>query len=172
MILCDWFEVRAVCLRNGLWSPQLTDNTCRLLVTGEKIFMRMASSIIVYIYPLAKYCYYYNIIDSGHEVRSSSSSYGGIIIFSVFLSLVLLLLVLTLVAIICICLCYKHKRSSKASPDAKTECRGDTQPRQAQPDPEYETVMDCTTAVVDLEMTENVAYAYAPVHTHKTNKKH
>ena len=102
------------------------------------------------------------------NVIFTSTSYGGIIIFSVVLLLVLLLLVLTLVAIICICLCYKHKRSSKASPDAKTECRGDTQPRQAQSGPEYATVMDCTAATVDLEMTENVAYA--PVHTHKTNK--
>ena len=75
---------------------------------------------------------------------------------------------LTLVTIVCICLCYKHKWSSKASPDGKTGRRGDTQPRQAQPDPEYETVMDCTAATVDLEMIENVAYA--PVHTHKTNK--
>ena len=72
--------------------------------------------------------------------------------------------------IVCICLCYKYKRSSKASPDGKTG-RGDTQSRQAQPaGPEYETVMDCTAATVDLEMTENVAYA--PVHTRKTNKKH
>ena len=87
------------------------------------------------------------------------------------LLLVLLSLVLTLVAIIGICLCYKHKRSStKASPDGKTGHRGDTQPRRGQPDPEYETVVDCTTATVDLEMTENVAYA--PVHTRKTNKKH
>ena len=36
---------------------------------------------------------------------------------------------------------------------------------QVQPGPEYEIVMDCTTAIVDLEMTENVAYA--PVHTLK-----
>ena len=35
---------------------------------------------------------------------------------------------------------------------------------QVQPDPEYETVMDYTTAI---EMTENVAYA--PVHTLKKN---
>ena len=93
-----------------------------------------------------------------------------IIIIGVVLLLVLLLLVLTLVVIICICLCYKHKRSSKASPDGKTECRGDTQSRQALPGPEYETVMDCTSTTADLEMTENVAYA--PVHTRKTNKKH
>ena len=107
------------------------------------------------------------------NVIFTSTSYGGIIIFSVTLLLVLLLLVLTLVAIICICLCYKHKRSSKASPNGKTG-RGDTQSSQpapqVQPDPEYETVLDCTTATVYLEMTENVAYA--PVHTCTTNKKH
>ena len=87
------------------------------------------------------------------------------------ISLVLLLLVLTLVAIVCICLYYKHKRSSKASPDGKTG-RDDTQSSQpasqVQPGPEYETVMDCTTAIVDPEMTENVAYA--PVHTLKKSK--
>ena len=76
----------------------------------------------------------------------------------------------TLVTIVCICLCNKHKWSSKASLDGKTGHRGDTQPRQALPGPEYEIVMDCTAATVDLEMTENVAYA--PVHTRKTNKKH
>jgi hypothetical protein len=67
--------------------------------------------------------------------------------------------------------CYKHKRSSKTSLDGKTRSE-DTQSSQptpqVQPGPEYETVMECTTVTVDLEMTENVAYA--PVHTLKKNK--
>jgi hypothetical protein len=43
-----------------------------------------------------------------------------------------------------------------------------SQPPKVQPGPEYETVMECTTVTVDLEMIENVAYA--PVHARKKNK--
>jgi heme/copper-type cytochrome/quinol oxidase subunit 2 len=72
-----------------------------------------------------------------------------------------LLLILTLVIIVSIYLCCKYKRSSKTYPNGKTGS-DDTQ---VQPDPEYETVMECTTVTVDLGMTENAAYA--PVHTLK-----
>ena len=85
-------------------------------------------------------------------------SYSVIIITSVVISVVVLF-TLSLVIIVCTCLCCKHKWSSKASPDDKTGDGQSSQP--TQPVPVYETVMESTT--VDLEMTENVAYA--PIHT-------
>ena len=81
---------------------------------------------------------------------------------------IMVLFILGLVIILCICLCYKYKpMSSKASLDVKTQPGDDThlqssQPTQPQPGPVYETIMECSTTV-DLEMTENVAYA--PIHT-------
>ena len=66
--------------------------------------------------------------------------------------------------------CFDHVGLHQLVYTTELKQEAHVQPRQGQPDPEYETVMDCTTAIVDLEMTENVAYA--PVHTRKTNKKH
>ena len=79
-------------------------------------------------------------------------------ITSVVISAVVLFTI-SLVIIVCTCLCCKYKRSSRASPDGKTVDTQLSQP--TQPVPVYETVMESTT--VDLEMTENVAYA--PIHT-------
>ena len=83
---------------------------------------------------------------------------------------IVVLSILSLVITLCICLCHKYKPlSSKASPDGKTR-PGDThvessQPTQPLPGPVYETITECNTTptTVDLEMTENVAYA--PIHT-------
>ena len=83
---------------------------------------------------------------------------------------IVVLSILGLVIIVCSCLCHKYKPlSSKASPDGKTR-PGDThvessQPIQPLPGPVYETITECNTTptTVDLEMTENVAYA--PIHT-------
>ena len=85
-------------------------------------------------------------------------SYSVIIITSVVISVVVIFII-SLVIIVCICLCCKQKWSSKASPDGKTVDTQSNQP--TQPVPVYETVME--SATVDLEMTENVAYA--PIHT-------
>ena len=89
---------------------------------------------------------------------------------------IVVLFILGLVIIVCTCLCYKYKPlvlSSKVSLDRKTQPpAGNThlqssQPTQPQPSPVYETVMECNNTTVDLEMTENVAYA--PIHTRKKN---
>ena len=83
---------------------------------------------------------------------------------------IVVLSILGLVITLCICLCHKYNPlTSKASPDGKTR-PGDThvessQPIQPLPGPVYETITECnsTPTTVDLEMTENVAYA--PIHT-------
>ena len=79
-------------------------------------------------------------------------SYAVTIIITVIISVAVLFTII-LVIIVCICLHYKYKQSSQ---DGKIVANQPTQPV-----PVYETVMECTT--VDLEMTENVAYA--PIHT-------
>ena len=85
-------------------------------------------------------------------------NYTVTIIITVVISVAVLFTII-LVIIVCTCLCCKYKRSSKASLDGKTVDTQSNQP--TQPVPVYETVMESTT--VDLEMTENVAYA--PIHT-------
>ena len=40
VVLCDGFEVKGLCHRNGSWTPQLTDSVCNLassVLTGESI---------------------------------------------------------------------------------------------------------------------------------------
>ena len=85
-------------------------------------------------------------------------NYTVTIIITVVISVIVLFIII-LVIIVCTCLCCKYKRSSKATPDGKTVDIQSSQP--TQPMPVYETVME--SATVDLEITENVAYA--PVHT-------
>ena len=85
-----------------------------------------------------------------------------IIIIVIVVVSVAVLFTFILVIIVSLYLCYKYKLSSKTSPDGKTVPQSS---QSMQPGPVYETVMESTT--VDLEMTENVAYA--PVRTLKKN---